>query len=116
MAHQNLQELVYAIADTLNVTEKFSLYEKEDLEYVEYKFVKEEEWFKITKNEKAGVFEVTGDRLRKLFDMTDFSHDSGIARFARQLRSLGLDDKLRSYGVKNGDTVRIFSYEFEFID
>ncbi|MCI5583237.1 MAG: Obg family GTPase CgtA, partial [Anaeroplasma sp.] len=34
----------------------------------------------------------------------------------RQLRSYGIDDALRKLGVKNGDTVRIFDFEFEFID
>ncbi|NLZ85111.1 MAG: Obg family GTPase CgtA, partial [Acholeplasmataceae bacterium] len=29
---------------------------------------------------------------------------------------LGIDDELRRLGVKNGDTVRIFEYEFEFTD
>ena len=48
--------------------------------------------------------------------MTDFDSDTGRARFARQLRSYGIDDELRRLGVKNGDTVRIFDFEFEFID
>ena len=48
--------------------------------------------------------------------MTDFTSDTSVARFARQLRGYGLDDELRKLGVKNGDTVRIFEFEFEFID
>ena len=48
--------------------------------------------------------------------MTDFNSDSGRYRFARQLRSYGLDDALRKLGVQNGDIVRIFDFEFEFID
>ena len=37
-------------------------------------------------------------------------------RFSRILRSVGVDEALRERGVKNGDTVRIFDFEFEFID
>ena len=48
--------------------------------------------------------------------MTDFDSDTGRHRFARQLRTYGLDEKLRKLGVQNGDTVRIFNFEFEFID
>ena len=48
--------------------------------------------------------------------MTDFDSDIARARFARQLRTLGVDDKLRELGVKNGDTVRVVDFEFEFID
>ena len=48
--------------------------------------------------------------------MTDFDSDIAIARFARQLRSFGVDDELRKLGVQNGDLVRILDFEFEFID
>ena len=48
--------------------------------------------------------------------MTDFTKDQSRKRFARILRSLGIDKELRDRGVKNGDTVRIFEYEFEFVD
>lgn len=113
---ENLDELLYKIADTLAVTEQFSLYEDDEEEaVVEYKFEEEEAFFTITRGDD-GIYDVTGDRLYKLFVMTDFSSDTSIARFARQLRSHGLDDELRKLGVQNGDIVRIFAYEFEFID
>ena len=48
--------------------------------------------------------------------MTDFTKDQSVKRFSRILRSLGIDARLRENGVKNGDTVRIFMYEFEFLD
>ncbi|MFP3359871.1 Obg family GTPase CgtA, partial [Planococcus sp. SIMBA_143] len=35
---------------------------------------------------------------------------------ARQLRSYGVDDALRERGAKNGDTIRLIKYEFEFVD
>lgn len=113
---ENLDELLYKIADTLAVTEQFSLYEDDEEEaVVEYNFEEEEAFFTITRGDD-GIYDVTGDRLYKLFVMTDFNSDTSIARFARQLRSHGLDDELRKLGVQNGDIVRIFAYEFEFID
>ena len=81
----------------------------------EYTFEAEEEFFTIER-QSDGVFNVTGEKLKRLFQMTDFETDAGRVRFARQLRSYGLDDELRRLGVKNGDTVRIFNFEFEFID
>jgi GTP-binding protein len=113
---ENLDELLYKIADTLAVTEQFSLYEEDEEEaVVEYNFEEEEAFFTISRGDD-GIYDVTGDRLYKLFVMTDFNSDTSIARFARQLRSHGLDDELRKLGVQNGDIVRIFDYEFEFID
>ena len=113
---QNLNELLYKIADTLDVTSEFSLFEEDEVdEEVEYGYVEEKEFFHIEQQED-GVFNCTGDGLKRLFDMTDFNSDSGRYRFARQLRSYGLDDALRKLGVQNGDIVRIFDFEFEFID
>ena len=48
--------------------------------------------------------------------MTNFNSESSINRFARQLRSFGVDDELRRLGAKNGDTIRVFDFEFEFVD
>ncbi len=112
----NIQELIYKTADLLDKTESFELYEDDDYEeIVEYTFTKEETLFEINLGDD-GVYDLTGDRLKKIFLMTDFSKDQSIKRFARILRSLGIDKELRNKGVKNGDTVRIFDYEFEFVD
>lgn len=110
----NLNELLYKIADTLEVTDEFSLFEEEDTE-VEYQFEEEKKFFEIEKQDD-GVYNVTGDGIKRLFDMTDFDSDYSRMRFARQLRTYGVDDALRKLGVQNGDTVRIFDFEFEFID
>ncbi len=111
----NLNELLYKIADTLAVTEEFSLFEDEELEEIEYGLKEEEPFFTIEK-QSDGIYNVTGTKLKRLFDMTDFDSDYGRMRFARQLRTYGLDDSLRKLGVQNGDTVRIFDFEFEFVD
>lgn len=111
----NLDELLYKIADILAVTPEFSLFEDEEIEEVEYGLKEEEPFFTIEK-QADGVYNVTGNRLKRLFDMTDFDSDYGRMRFARQLRTYGLDDSLRKLGVQNGDTVRIFDFEFEFVD
>ena len=111
----NLEELLYKIADTLETAESYSLFEEDELDVVEYTFTPEEEFFTIEK-QSDGVFNVTGEKLQRLFEMTDFDSDTGRHRFARQLRTYGLDEKLRKLGVQNGDTVRIFNFEFEFID
>lgn len=113
--NQGVDKLLLRIADILAVTKEFDLYDEYDKEtYLEYRFEKGEDFFHIDLDN--GVYVVTGEPLRKLFEMTDFNHDEAVRRFARQLRSYGVDEALRSRGVKNGDIVRIFDYEFEFID
>ncbi len=116
ITNDNMQELLYKTADLLDTTPSFELYDDNDMEaVVEYNFERTETLFEIKLGDDK-VFEITGDRLSKIFDMTDFSKDQSLKRFSRQLRALGVDLALRERGVKNGDTVRIFGYEFDFID
>ncbi|MGS0971912.1 MAG: GTPase ObgE [Candidatus Izemoplasmataceae bacterium] len=112
----NIQELLYKTADLLEQTPRFDLYSEQDMdEVVEYNFTPEDKLFDIRLTED-NIYQVTGKGLEKIFLMTDFSKDQSVKRFARQLRGLGVDEALRAKGVKNGDTVRIFDYEFEFVD
>lgn len=116
LTKDNLNELLYKVADLLDVTEQFSLYEEDEIdEVVNYTFKEKEKPFTI-RRDSDGIYVVEGKELKKLFDMTNIENDSAMRRFARQLRSFGVDDELRRLGVENGDTVRIFDYVFEFID
>lgn len=84
-------------------------------EYVKnYTFEGEEPAFIITRTDDG--FELSGEKLRLVFERTDFTKDEAVKRFARQLRSMGVDDALRKEGAKHHDTIRIFDYEFEFIE
>lgn len=71
--------------------------------------------FSITQDED-GVWVLTGEKLERLFKMTNTEHDDSMIRFARQMRGMGVDDALRKAGIKNGDSVRILDFTFEFVD
>ena len=113
---QNVELLLLKTADLLETTPKFSLYKSEDFsDVVTYNFDGDVDAFTI-KRADDGIYELEGAGLQRLFEMTDFSRDQSIKRFARQLRSMGIDDVLRKKGVKNGDTIRILGNDFEFQD
>lgn len=110
----NLNELIYKVADKLDEV-KLIPEPIIETEVVEYTFKEEEEPFTLVLCDD-GVYNVVGPMIKKLFDKTDFNNDPSIRRFAKQIRDLGVDQALREKGVKNGDTVRILDYEFEFFD
>lgn len=114
LTNDNLDILLYKINDLLKVTPKFSLFEEDD--YVKEYTLKEEKAFFTIKRDSDGVYVIEGDGIRRLFEMTDFDSDTSRFRFARELRRHKVDDELIKLGVKNGDTVRIFEYEFEFYE
>lgn len=113
--HENLDELLYKIADILADTKLNEYVETISDEVVEYKYTKEDDPFSIEKCDD-GVYNVYGPMIKQFFDVTDFSRDENIKLFARRLRKLGVDESLRKLGVNHGDIVRILGYEFEFFD
>ncbi len=112
--NQNLDKLLYMINDLLKNTKEFSLFEEE--EYVKEYTIKEDAPYFTIKRADDGVFEIEGEGIKRLFEMTDFDSDTSRFRFARELRRHKVDDALLKLGVKNGDTVRIFEFEFEFYE
>jgi GTP-binding protein len=61
-----------------------------------------------------GAFVVAGDRIERLAAMTDFESDEGLGRFEAILAKMGVDRRLQEMGARDGDTVRIAGYEFDY--
>lgn len=113
---QGIDELLYEIADTLDNYEEQEEVEIDDSDIrVVYKHEKDRDQFEISRD-IDGTFVVSGEGIERLFMMTDFSRDSAVRRFARQMRSMGIDDALRKRGIKTGEIVRIMDFEFEFVE
>ena len=117
ITRKGLDNLLFAVADFLEVTSEFPLYEIEEDEEnsVLYKYEGDDADFKISR-EDDGAFVLSGYTIERLFKMTDFNFDASVRKFARQMRGMGIDDALREQGAKDGDTVRLLEFEFEFIE
>lgn len=111
---EGLDALLNETALLLDATDFFPLEDPEEVEHVVYT-LEDEAPFTVSRDSQ-GVWELSGDRLEKLFSMTNLDHDESVMRFSRQLRGMGVDETLREKGAKNGDLVRIKSFEFEFVD
>ena len=113
---QGVQELMYAISDLLEtIPERFEVEEDPEVEVEErvvFKAEPEEIPFVITR--ENDVFVVSGEKLEKLTKMTNLNSYDSIQRFARLMRTMGIDQALRERGAKDGDTVQIGKFEFEF--
>ncbi|QCJ43609.1 GTPase ObgE [Bacillus sp. S3] len=118
VSRKGLRELLFAVADKLEETPEFPLEHEEEessVNRVLYKHEADPENFTITRD-PDGSFVLSGEKLERLFKMTDFSREESVRRFSRQLRGLGVDDALRQRGAKDGDIVKLLEFEFEFIE
>lgn len=117
IAHQGLENLLEATAELLDSTDDFLLYDETDMveEEAYYGFNPDERPFEISRDDDA-TWVLSGEKLEKLFVMTNLERDESLMKFARQLRGMGVDDALRQRGARDGDIVRIGHFEFEFVD
>ena len=116
LTKQGLATLLDATAELLDKTPEFPIYDESDMEEeAYYGFDEEEKAFEISRDDDA-TWVLSGEKLMKLFNMTNFDRDESVMKFARQLRGMGVDEALRARGAKDGDLVRIDKFEFEFVD
>lgn len=110
--HEGIDAVLYAVADALETAPDF-FNQEEEQESVLYTYKEEEKPFTIH-NKGNGVWEVTGKKVERLVQMASFTTDDGFQRFALQIRNMGIDDALREAGCEDGDTVRLYDFEFGF--
>lgn len=85
---------------------------EETTEEVVYK-AEEKPDFEV-KRDDDGAFVITGSRIENLVAMTNFDDDQSLRRFQRIWRYMELDKLLKEHGIQDGNTVRIYSMEFEY--
>ncbi len=104
--------LIMRLADMVENTETELLYKKEDYSsHVLYKF-NDSKPYTITRENNLWI--IKGKEVETLFEMTRFTEDESVARFARKLKGMGIEDELLKMGAKRGDEVQIKEYIFEF--
>ena len=106
------------VRDVLNYTLKF-LAELPDEEVDETEFIdieqlkNKEEEMKVEKVD--GIYYVTGERVRRIAGSTNFDDYESMQYFQRSLIKCGAIKMLENAGIKEGDTVDIYGFEFDFI-
>lgn len=108
----NINKLIYKLSEILDNTPRFPLFDEKD----EYKvYLNTEEDFCKVKYED-GFYVVYGNPVEKAFYRTNFSTDAGVLKFMRILRYNGVEEKLKEAGIKDGDSVKICDYEFDYYE
>ncbi|HHT77870.1 MAG TPA: GTPase ObgE [Clostridiaceae bacterium] len=77
-----------------------------------YKF-EEEKLFEI--NVVDGVYCIEGAFIRNLSDSTNFDDPDSLNYFQRMMRKRGIIDALEKKGIQEGDPVKMYDIEFEYI-
>jgi len=113
--NKGLQKVVDHLADMLDQIPNNPLYDESQIEsHILYKFQKEEP-YTITRDDD-GTWVISGKEVEKIFKMNKFNSEEAVYRFAKKIRRMGIDDKLRELGAEEGDQVRILDFYFDYKD
>ena len=101
-----------------HVNEVLKTLPKEDLIEVEEKMVytledKKDNWEIKIEN---GVFKVTGKAIERLMGRINIEDNESMYYLQKNLKNMGVEDKLKEMGVKEGDTVILDDWELEWYE
>lgn len=114
--HEGLDPVLRCAADLLATTPAFPIEgTEENQEGVVYTFEEKKKEVEIEEVE-PGVWQLSGPRIERNFNISKLNTEEDYYLFANRMRYLGIDNLLREAGVKDGDTVRIENFEFEFVE
>lgn len=109
---KGVKELMLHTAEILQKLPEVILFESED--EVVYEMKKEK--LSYTINIEGGVFKVEGDLVRKIMDSVNLNNHESLNYFQRAIKKAGILDALKNMGVKEGDTVKMYDIEFDYIE
>ena len=79
-----------------------------------YTLEDEEEQFKVEIID--GEFIVTGPACERLMGRVNIGDNESYSYMEKMLKKIGIEDELKKKGVKEGDTVKILEWEFEWYE
>ncbi len=109
---KGLDELILKTAKMLEALPPLTIYDAETSEEEEFTEIDDKE---ITVKYEDGVHYIEGKWLYKLMGRINFDDRESMAYFDRMLRKNGIFDQMEAKGVKDGDTVNLYDFEFDYI-
>lgn len=110
---EGVRELLYHVKEMLDkIPESQIVFEKEYL-IKEPDFANEP--FTVEKSEETeGMFIVEGPRIERMLGYTNLDSEKGFEFFQKFMKNNGILEELERLGIEEGDTVKIYGWQFEY--
>ena len=108
---EGLSDLLYYVNNELQkLDDKPIVFEQEyfpeeELLYIDLPYTVEKE---------DNVYVVEGPKIEKMLGYTNLDSEKGFAFFQRFLKEGGILDELEKAGIQEGDTVRMYGFDFDY--
>ena len=112
---EGLIPLIKRTYELVKTTPEFPLVDTNEIEQVVTFGLKEDTNEFAIRREK-GIFIVEGENIERIYKKINISTDEGVMKLASILNKMGVEEALKKNGIKDGDTVRICDFEFEYYE
>ena len=80
-----------------------------------FDYQQDEEWESIeVEMEEPGVYSVKGPKVERMLGYTNLESEKGFDFFQRFMKDNGVLKRLEELGIEEGDTVKVFGWEFDY--
>ena len=110
---KGVKELLYYVKQQLDqLDQEPVVFEQEyDLEQETFK----DDPYTVEYDEKEGMYVVEGPRIERMLGYTNLDSEKGFEFFQKFLRTSGIVDELEKLGIEEGDTVRMYGLQFDYL-
>lgn len=111
---EGVRELLYHVQSLLNSTEQKPIVFEQEF-FPEDVLITENLPYTVTVDETdAHTYVVEGPKIEKMLGYTNLDSEKGFAFFQRFLKDSGILQDLEKEGIQEGDTVRMYGFEFDY--
>ena len=110
--NQGVKELMIRVSEVLKTLPKEDLVEVE----MQTKVYTLKETEEISVRKEEDIYIVSGIAVEKLMRTVNLADNESLHYFHRRLNEMGINQRLKELGIKDGDWVQISDYELEWED
>ena len=111
---QGIRELLFAVKEILDETGREMVVFKQEF-FPEDVLIREELPFTVERlPEDPHIFVTEGPKIEKMLGYTNLDSEKGFAFFQKFLKEGGILEALEAAGIKDGDTVRMYGFDFDY--
>lgn len=111
---QGVPELLSRVAEVLKTLPKEDIIEEN--KKMVYTLKDEDEKNQFTVRVEDGIFIVEGKAINRLMGNTNMDDNESVYYFQKGLKNLGIEAELKRQGIKEGDTVKMLNWTFEWYE
>ncbi len=111
---QGIRELLFAVKEILDETGREMVVFKQEF-FPEDILIREELPFTVERlPEDPHIFVTEGPKIEKMLGYTNLDSEKGFAFFQKFLKEGGILEALEAAGIQDGDTVRMYGFDFDY--